>query len=366
MADIKLIDFSPENEEKNLKSYYESLADRKLYSGQVDNLLLSAISYQSSLNLERFNLALSQLLLRHAEGIFLDLFGELLGCPRLKAEKGFDTLKITTYEAYSTDKIVPAGTEIETNDGSYVFVTDEDVTIQAGQTEAQVGITSVLGGAVLNSYGAGTITSLIQNFEYIESVENLNGVSGASDEENDDSYRERLMLAPEKFSTAGPEEAYRYWALSAHKDIADVTVTSPSAGVVDLYILTKNGTADQTMLNLVNEKVSAEKIRPLTDKVVVHSAVKSDFTLDSSLVITREADYNLTEQAVRGTLNQYFADLKQRLKKEVVLSDIISAVKKVEGVYDYSISAPASNLPADITKFHNGSIGELTIKRAEQ
>lgn len=59
--------------------------------------------------------------------------------------------------------------------------------------------------------------------------------------ETDDALRARTILAPEGWSTAGPIEAYRFYALSAHDDIKGVNVASGGAGVVKVAVLSKNG-----------------------------------------------------------------------------------------------------------------------------
>ncbi|WP_157218711.1 baseplate J/gp47 family protein [Flavisphingomonas formosensis] len=48
--------------------------------------------------------------------------------------------------------------------------------------------------------------------------------------EDDDSFRQRILLSVEALSVAGPEAAYVYHAKSARIDIADASATSPSRG----------------------------------------------------------------------------------------------------------------------------------------
>lgn len=362
---ITLIDINPEADEQLLVSYFEDLTDKTLYPAQDERLMISVINHQSILNKVAFNEALAQMFLRYARGIFLDLFGEFLGCPRLEAQSAVDILQIKLYEPFAVDKTLPKGSQVETKDGEYIFVTDEDLIISAGQLYGTVAITSELAGSALNAYVIGDINTLIQNYEYVESVTNLNGAKGGADAEEDDAYRERLFIAPEKFSTAGTVEGYKYFAMAAHKDIVDVKVLSTTAGRVDIYVLTKDGEASLAILDAVSKKVSADKRRPLTDNVFVHSAIKSDFTLSPKITLTKTVDYQTTVSFIGKAFSQYFTETKSALGKSVIKSDIIALIKGLNGIYDIDVSDDLSGLTADDTKFHNGSIGTLTIVRAE-
>jgi len=57
------------------------------------------------------------------------------------------------------------------------------------------------------------------------------------DGETDDAFRERIALAPEGWSTAGPRGAYEFHARSAHADIKDVRASNAGAGVVQVAVL---------------------------------------------------------------------------------------------------------------------------------
>ena len=64
----------------------------------------------------------------------------------------------------------------------------------------------------------------VHNIAYLKSVENITESSGGTDIESDDSYRQRIFLAPETFSVAGPKLAYVYHTKSVLSDIIDVVL----------------------------------------------------------------------------------------------------------------------------------------------
>ena len=85
--------------------------------------------------------------------------------------------------------------------------------------------------AKFNGYAAGTIATLVDLIPYIESVTNLTETAGGDDgepytTEGDNRLRERIRLAPAKRSTAGPEQAYIYWVMTADSSIVDAKAVS--------------------------------------------------------------------------------------------------------------------------------------------
>lgn len=315
--------------------------------------------------LSRIRSAFSNFFVQTANLFFLKLWGEVLDCHQLEATFATDTVEFELYEPFLVDKIIPKGTRIQTKDGLYNFLTDTDLIINAGEINGVVNVTSELAGAILNEYGAGEINILIENYDFIKSAVNLNGATGGSDEEDVERYRQRLLLAPEKFSNAGSYGAYKYFTLSSHQDIVDASIVSITPGVVDIYVLGKNGTAEEDIIKTVLKTVNADNIRPLTDKVNVYSVENIDFELNATLTLTLKADYEITTNSVNEALYNYFEDLKKSLNKEIVPSDIIALIKGIDGVYDF--------MPEDLTikagfynKYYNGSIGEIEIKRASK
>lgn len=125
--------------------------------------------------------------------------------------------------------------------------------------------------------------------------------------ESDAALRERSLLAWDALSVAGPREAYRYHARTADGAVMDAEPTSPSPGVVDVYILaaTGNGTPSAELLTKVATYLTDEDRVPLTDNVHVKAAQVLPYTLairlfipaagPSAATITAEAERRLLE-----------------------------------------------------------------------
>lgn len=93
-------------------------------------------------------------------------------------------------------------------------------------------------------------------------------------DEDDDSLRERIQLAPQGFSVAGPAAAYVAKARAVDGRIIDASATRPQPGDVLVTLLSKegDGTASRELCDAVETALSAEDQRPLNDTVYVRSA----------------------------------------------------------------------------------------------
>lgn len=363
MKEVNLIEINAESDEAALVAMFEGATGKTLYPAQDERIMLSVINQQSVLNKIKFNEGLKNCFIKYAQDDFLDLYGDLLDCPRLNAQCAVDTLHVTLYDTFSAAKTIAKGAQIMTKDSEYIFETTEDLTIPAGSLTGTVAIQSVLAGSALNSYAAGEINILITDYDYVESVVNLDGASGGIDRENKSDYLERLLLAPEKFSTAGTEEGYAYFAKLAHPSIIDVKVKSSSAGVIDIYLLTKTGTASTSVINAVKALLNSEKIRPLTDNVNVYSCTAVDWILDAGIMLTKDADEETVISAVTAAINDYFTSLKKKLGLSIVKSQIIAIISNVDGVYSVDPDSIPDEAAGDDSKYFNCSIGTLTHGR---
>ena len=358
----ELFKLDPAADEAMLVKKFEKDTDKTLFPAQSERIMISIIAYMANVVLARIQNALKLFFIQHTTIFFLRLWGEFVDCPQLGAKQAHDILEVILYEPYSTEKTLPKGSKIQTKDGEYNFLTDEDLIIPAGETKGYVAITSELAGTVLNNYAAGEINTLIENYGYIKSVSNLNGATGGEDIEDVERYRQRLLSAPEKFSTAGPTGAYEYFAMSAHQGILDAKATSSAPGVVDIYILINDQLNENTALSALYNSVSKDERRPLTDNVKGHIAEKIEVNYNATATLKLDADWDTTVIQIENVLNKYFDTLRQKLNTEIVPSDAIALVKEVKGVYDF-VPGDLVIKPGYINKYYDCKINNLVFKR---
>lgn len=103
--------------------------------------------------------------------------------------------------------------------------------------------------------------------------------------ESDDSLRERVQMAMEGLSVAGPRNAYIFHARSADGRVADASATSPSpaVAVVTVQSALGNGTASAELLAIVAAYLSDEDRRPVADRLTVQSATVINYTVTAVL-----------------------------------------------------------------------------------
>lgn len=177
---------------------------------------------------------------------------------------------------------------------------------------------TVAGGAS-NGVIAGQITTLID----ADLVPGCSGVSNTTetisgkDTESTEAYRERLRSVPESRSTCGPRLAYEAAAQEASASVADAVAlgandgpfmagTAPAAGEVHVIVI--QGERDDEgvltsvipsptvgLLDAVDEALSAEDVRPLTDLVIVKAPEFVDVDLTVTYYIARSRAASVVE-----------------------------------------------------------------------
>jgi phage-related baseplate assembly protein len=168
--------------------------------------------------------------------------------------------------------------------------------------------------------------------------------------ELDDALRQRIVLAPESYSVAGPEGAYIHWARSVDATIIDASATSPTPGVVIVSLLSSggDGSASAGQIAAVTAVVNNNNVRPLTDQVTVQSAAIVTYTLEAELTIFSGPDDTVILAAAQQRANDY-VNASARIGRDVVLSSLYAALT-VEGVQRVNLISPTADIAISRTQ----------------
>jgi phage-related baseplate assembly protein len=168
--------------------------------------------------------------------------------------------------------------------------------------------------------------------------------------ESDDNFRERIQLSLEGFSTAGSVGAYRFHALSADADVKDVGITQPTAGTVQVSVLSRtgSGTAGTPLLTAVENALNAESVRPFTDTVEVVSASILNYSVTAELTLFTGPDMAIVLETAQEALTAY-VDAQHKVGATVSLSGLYAALHQA-GVESVSLTAPTANVVASATQ----------------
>ncbi len=182
--------------------------------------------------------------------------------------------------------------------------------------------------------------------------------------EDDERLRERIRLAPEHFSVAGPRLAYRYHAMTADASITDVAVRSPEPGLVVLHPLTAAGLPSADIKARVLAAASAEDVRPLCDTVEVADPVDAPYTVEAVITPYGWADRESVRAAALAAVTAFCATKAQRLGRDVTRSALIAALH-VPGVKRVALAHPAADITADVHHWTNATSIAVTATEPE-
>ena len=162
--------------------------------------------------------------------------------------------------------------------------------------------------------------------------------------ESDNDYRYRLSLKPESYSVAGPRDAFKFHALTADGQVKDASVTSPTPGTTEVFILSHAGTGapSAALVATVLAALSAETIRPLSEQVIVTAGSLINYNLDVSLTLFPGATSEIAILAAQTALAAFASDT-HRLGRDVIKS-AIDAASHQPGVKKVTIASPAADI----------------------
>lgn len=329
LPSISFVDTDAANIEASVITMYEAIAGRTLAQGDPIRLFLQAVAAIIIQQRVLIDYSAKQNLLAYAEGDKLDHLGVLVGAPRLEATAAETTIRFNLSAAQPQAVTIPAGIRGTVANG-VVFQVSNPVTIPIGAVYGDAPSECTVAGTVGNGYVPGQVNQLVDPLPWVQSITNITESEGGADREEDDPYRERIRLAPESFSVAGPDGAYRFWAMSASQTIVDVSVRSPAPGEVELRPLLIGGELPGTeIMEAVEAVVNDKTIRPLTDEVSVLAPEVVEYGVDMTYYIHKD---NATQsQAIQQAVSQAVADYvlwqKSKLGRDINPSELIWRVR---------------------------------------
>lgn len=331
LPDVNFAEKDPSQIESEIIKRYEDETSRTLARGDPVRLLLNAIILAMIQQRNIIDIAAKNNLLAYASGDYLDHIGSMLGVSRLDASHSVCTLKFTLSDSFPFNIIIPEGTRVCAGDGK-TFSVSEQAVIKAGEVSCEVIASCTESGETGNGYVAGQINRLVDVFPYEMKVTNVNASYGGSDKENDENFRERIQIAPESFSSAGPKSAYEFFARSADEDIIDVSVLGPpdtQPGHVEIYVLMTDGNLPgDEILKKVHDICNAKDIRPDTDFVsvkkpeVIKYQVEIKFWIDEKF----SGSVNAIQERVKEAVDAWVKWEKTKLGRDINVSELTKRI----------------------------------------
>lgn len=321
---------------------YEEITGRTLYPGNPERLFVEAVAYLIAQQRFLIDYTGKQNLLAYSAGGFLDHLGALLDTARSGSAFASTTLRFSLAGPLTFAVTIPAGTRA-TADSVLMWATTEETTIAAGETQVEVPAVCGQAGTIGNGLLPGQINRLVDRVTYLAKVSNTRLTLGGTDAETDKRLRGRVQLAPERFSTCGPEDAYRYWAMSVSPAIVDVGVWVPEPGQIRLAPLMTNGEMPSAeILSAVFEAVSAKNRRPYDETVQAVPPTAVNFNAAATYWVRSSYAARAGEIAGKAqkALSDWAAWQKAKLGRAVNPSKLAAAIQGIEGVQRVEITEP--------------------------
>ena len=330
-----------------------------LYSGDPRRLALLTAAYELALQRNLIDFTGKMNLLAYAVDDYLDHLGLHVAVERMQKQPAITTMRLTLSTALGTVYTIPSGVRF-TPDGKLYFISPVPIDLLPGVTEIDFSVFCIESGIVGNGFLPGQINRLVDPLPWVQKVENVTVSTGGADTEDDESLRERIRLAPERYSTAGPKGGYRYYAKSAHTSIGDVAVFGPEdnekeidppvePGEVHIYPLTKDGNVpEREIMDLVFEILNREEIRPDTDHVFVLPAhlvaydLRVTYWIDKKNATQARAIQTAVEKAIDDWLLWQRSELGRDINPSALYHMVVAA-----GAKRAEIAAPAFTVLKD-------------------
>lgn len=304
----------------NYERKYQELTgkEEKLAPAQPERLILYSAAVMLYQALQYIDQSGKNGLLKYSEGQFLDNLAALKRVSRNPAAAARTILVFTVSKAQEFDIEIPKGTRAAVED--LFFATTETAAIKAGKESVEIPAACLTAGEVGNGYAPGRIITLVDPINYVAKVTNKAETTGGADIETDDALAQRIYLAPSGYSTAGPEDAYRYWVQSYSAAVKNCYITSESPGEVDVYVMLQEGQIpDAEQLKDMQEYLENKNRKPMTDKVVVKAPAVNEYSIDATYYISMSdrGNEDATKEKIEAACKAY-----QEWQMEVIGRDL--------------------------------------------
>lgn len=294
-SEVHYLSYDPDEIWKEMMAAYVEAGGDILYPGDEKEMLLRGVLAIVVQVFAAVDAALRMDTLRYAVGEYLDIYGEKRGCVRSAAAAASCEVSIALREG--ADVTIPAGTAL-TADGAKLYQLTEDVKGSGIAQTVSAGIVCRETGRAGNGLMAGTQMQLLCDSPDVERIVTTRDASGGQDEEEDEAYRARIRAFGLINTTTGPQKQYQASAMAVTSEILDARALNLGAGRVGVYLLLKSDVGEEAIVQSVQEVLSAEDARPLTDEVQVLLSDSAPYALHAR--VTCEPGTSIDEAAAQA------------------------------------------------------------------
>ncbi|SFP11554.1 baseplate assembly protein [Salibacterium halotolerans] len=340
------------------QAYYESTGERKkLYAGDPIRIFLYTQALRELQLRSIIDDAAKQNLLAYARRPAINHLAAFKNISEFQPQRATTLQRFYLSAPQAVPQTIPAGTRVSPGNKIF-FEVQENHEIPAGDTQIDIVVRCTIQGEEGNGFTPGQIDILVNPIPWVERVENIETSQGGSGEEDLESLRERIWLAPETYSVAGPKEAYESMVKQYSPLITNVKATTPHPGVTDIRFLLENGEVptDSFSEELINYLSEKDK-RPLTDNIQGGAPEQNEYNIDVTYYI-RSSDSSRSvdiQNAVENAVQLYRIWQKSKIGRDINPSELQSRIIQA-GAKRAEIIAPSFTVVPDINVANDANV----------
>lgn len=340
MPEVNFVEVDPDKIKNELLKIYTDITGRTLADGDPVQKFILVLAYMFTHFANEYNTGCQQNLVTYARGKNLDALGFNSYTERLPEAHALTTLEFHLTQELSYDYIIPAGLEV--TNGTIIFATNEDLTIPAGKITGEILATCTTGGVIGNNCPKNTINTIVTPLPYVLSANNISISSGGADTESDAEYYERILLAPEQFSTGGSEAAYLYQARKFSSAIIDVKSHCPEDEPCHVYIyplMTGGEIPTDDIINGLYDWLIQSKIKVATDVIHVKKPEAVEYEINLGYYIHADNIRRVAaiSENIEKAVQEYIAWQQHKIGRAISPAELIYRVKNA-GAYDVDLT----------------------------
>lgn len=293
-----------------------------------------------------------------AQGVYLEYHAAARGISRLSSSYAEGYLRFYIDSPLTDDLTIPVGTVCMTA-GLISFETVEKGVIYAGALQAYVHVRAQTAGSSGN-VRAGSVVLMSLPPVGVSGCTNVSAFSGGEDGESDEQLRLRILDTYVRLPNGANSAYYANVAITIPGvEAVSVIPRVEGIGTVGVVVAVAPGYTTETVLDAVREELGAR--REIGVDVYVSEAVLEPVTVAAEIALAEGYSWHVVKVAVESAIAKLFdAGL---LGKPLLIAALGRVVYEVEGVTNYRIVSPASDVTADA--FSLPVLSKLTISEME-
>jgi phage-related baseplate assembly protein len=169
--------------------------------------------------------------------------------------------------------------------------------------------------------------------------------------EGDEALRERILLAPSDLSVTGIEEGFISVVKGVDPSITDVSVIAPTPPTVEVRFITKTGLPSPELIAKVQEALEDKKNKPIVVTPLASAPSTINYSISATIDIYTTADVATIRQRCADAANKLREQISSKIGVDVVISQFVTAIGNVTGVYRCTINSPTNDILISSTQW---------------